>query len=388
MKHYDIIILGAGASGLMCALTACATGKSILIVDKLTIAGKKLMSTGNGRCNLSNHEIYPSEKFYNQNITKYLKKFDNSSAMKFFMDLGLLIYADTESRVYPFSNSAKSVVDVLNNQLINHNNITLSLGNEVQNVEKIDKIFKIYSNKGEFSCEKLIVATGGKSAEEIFDNFNLNAKPFVPSLVALKTESTRSLDGVRMSDIKIEATCGDKKYSEMGEILFKDSGISGIVTFNASSLFARENNFNGEIKIDLMPTFKFEGVKSLLQDRCKINVKIKNFFDGMFVPQMGYYILNKVKIKNEERNVSTLTQQEIKNLAFTIKNITLKVKGHYDNNQIHSGGIILDDLTEELESKKIKNLFFCGEVCDVDGICGGYNLQWAWTSGHIVGESL
>ena len=388
MKHFDIIILGAGASGCMCALTAGKTGKKILLIDKLAKAGKKLMATGNGRCNLSNHKVFPSDKFYNQNINKYLNRFNNAATIDYFMSIGLFTQSDDEGRVYPYSNSAKSVIDVINNQISNYDNIQLSLENEVHSIEKDFNMFKVESSQGEFTCDRLVIATGGKSAEKIFEKFNLKFKPFVPSLVALKTENTRLLDGVRISDAKLEAKCGEKVYTEIGEILFKDSGLSGIVTFNASTLFSRENNFNGSLKIDLMPTCNLENVKNILKLRQKINLKIKNLFDGMFVSQIGYHILNKVKIEDEERNASTLTEKEIEKLALAIKNITLNVKGYYGNNQVHSGGIILDELTDNLESKKVKNLFFCGEVCDVDGICGGYNLQWAWTSGHIVGESL
>ena len=137
-----------------------------------------------------------------------------------------------------------------------------------------------------------------------------------------------------------------------------------------------------------MPNMSEESLKTLLRKRKSLNVKISNFFDGFFVNQLGFYILNNAKIQNEDRDCSTLSEKEIENLAHSIKNISLKVKGHYENNQVHSGGIRLEDLTSNLESKKIKNLYFCGEVCDVDGKCGGYNLQWAWTSGHIVGENL
>lgn len=171
-------------------------------------------------------------------------------------------------------------------------------------------------------------------------------------------------------------------------MLFKDNGISGIVTFNISTLFARQANFQGHIKIDLMPQLSYGGLCEFLKDRRQSPLPVKNFFDGLFVPQVGYYILNKVKISNEEKPCIELTHEEIEKMAFEIKNMTLNVKGHYDNNQVYSGGVLLEDLTDNLESKSVNNLYFCGEVCDVDGICGGYNLQWAWTSGRIVGESL
>lgn len=388
MKHFDIVILGAGASGCMCALTASTSRKNILLIDKANKAGKKLMATGNGRCNLSNNNISPSERYFNQNIDKFINRFDNKASIEYFKKLGLITYSDDEGRIYPFSNSAKSVIDVINNELANHDNITLSLENEIEKVEKNDKYFIIYTLKGQFSCDKLVIASGGKSAENLIKEFKISAKPFVPSLVALKTQNTRSLENVRISNVKVEGVCKSKSYSENGEILFKDSGISGIVAFNLSTLFARENNFNGKINIDLMPSVKNYDLVKLLQERRKLNVKIKNFFDGLFISQVGYYILNNAKVKDEDRPCSTLTDSEIKKFANLIKNITLEVKGHYDNNQVYSGGVLLNSLTENLENRQIKNLYFCGEVCDVDGVCGGYNLQWAWTSGHIVGESL
>ena len=388
MKHFEIIILGAGASGCMCALTACNSGKDILIIDKLAKVGKKLMATGNGRCNLSNTNILPTNKYYNTDIDEYISRFDVTATLELFQNLGLCTQKDEEGRIYPITNSAKSVIDVINNELSKYKNITLSLENKVIKVEKQEENFIVITKNGDFSCKKIVVAMGGKSGEEILNKFKIKYKPFVPSLVALKTESTRLLEGVKISNVELEAFCGNRKYCEIGEILFKDSGISGIVTFNISTLFARENNFSGEIKIDLMPEIKKDELVEVLMDRKKLSVKIKNFFDGMFVSQIGYHILNKVEINNEERLYSTLTENEIEKLAFAIKNINLKVKGNYDNNQVYSGGVKLDELTENLECKNIKNLYFCGEICDVDGICGGYNLQWAWTSGHIVGENL
>ena len=385
MEHFDIIILGAGASGCVASIIAGKKGKNVLLIDKLAKAGKKLLATGNGRCNLTNNNLYPSKNFYNQNIDKYLKRFDNKQALNLFNDMGLIALPDEEGRVYPFSNSAKSVVEILNNQLIK-NNVSLSLSNEVVAVYKKEELFVVETIEGNFSCNKLVVCTGGKSVEKI-SHLGIYFKPFVPSLVALKTQSTRSLDGIKVANVKIEATCKGKTQSEVGEILFKDSGISGIVTFNISTLFARQDNFNGELKIDLMPQLTFEGLKHFLRVRKKLDVKISHYFDGLFVQQLGYYILSGAKI-DEQKSCALLTEQEIEKLAFAIKNLTLNVKGHYDNNQVYSGGVKLDDLTDNLESKKIKNLYFCGEVCDVDGICGGYNLQWAWTSGYIVGESL
>ena len=388
MKHFDIIILGAGAAGCMCTLTSAQHGKKILLIDKLARAGKKLLATGNGRCNLTNTNMSESKSFFNRDIDNYLSKFNNFDTIKFFNELGLMTITDNDGRVYPFSNSAKSVVDVMNNAIKNHENITLNLEDEIKEISLFNTNFIVTTTKNQFSCQKLVISTGGKGAENVLDMLKMKYSPLCPSLTALKTESTRSLEGVRIDNVKLTAKCDKKVYSEVGEVLFKDNGISGIVSFNASTLFARNKNFNGEIYLDLMPNVTMQELKKILIERKKINLKIKNFFDGMFVSQIGYHILNMTKIENEERFSNTLTDKEINDFVYSIKNITLKVKGHYENNQVYSGGTDLNDLTENLESKKIKNLYFCGEICDVDGICGGYNLQWAWTSGHIVGESL
>lgn len=191
MKNFDIIILGAGASGCMCAITAAGKGKNILLIDKLSKAGKKLLATGNGRCNLTNLRHKESENYYNQNIDKFLSRFGPSKTLNFFQSMGLMTLPDNENRVYPFSNSAKSVVDVLNNTISLYKNITLSLENEVEKIEKNGERFSVYTTKGIFTCTKLVVATGGKSFENILKDFNLKIKPFIPSLVALKTQSTR-----------------------------------------------------------------------------------------------------------------------------------------------------------------------------------------------------
>ncbi len=385
MKEYNVIIIGSGASGCICAIEAAKKGKNILLIDKQSTAGKKLMVTGNGRCNITNTTIFPSINFYNQNIDKYFSVFSSNDAISYFKNMGLICYADDEGRVYPISNSAKSAVDIINNTLSKYSNITLSLNNTFENVEYRNKCYYVKTSSGEFSSKQLVIATGGNTAQQITSKFNITTKPFTESLVALKTNTTKNLEGIRLSPVNIRIKTSP--VYDKGEILFKDSGISGIVAFNISSYFSRKNDFNGELIIDLLPNYSEEELIALIKDRKKLNLSINKMFDGIFVPAVAYEILNKCKI-DENRNTTQLKTEEIKQLVKMIKSFTFKVKSHYNNNQIFSGGVLLTELTENLESKKQKDLFFCGEVCDVDGICGGYNLQWAWTSGYIVGVSL
>ncbi len=387
MKNFDVIIIGAGASGCMCALKTALKGKEILLIDRAKIAGKKLMATGNGRCNMTNLNLFPSSDFYNQNIDNFLNRHSHEDTLNFFNEMGLVCFADEEKRVYPISNSAKSVIDVLNNQLAKFKNISISLETEFEDIEFKNGIYEVITNVGAFSCRKLVIATGGNTAQKVLDKFKIKSKPFVPSLVALKTQSTKIVENIRISPAKVTLFLKDKKISEIGEILFKDNGISGIVAFNISSYFARNNNYNGKIEIDLLPNHTEEQIFDLLKLRKKLNLDINKMFDGIFLPNIGYLILNNCKL-NENRKTAQLTDSEIILLAHTIKHLSFEVKSHYPNHQVYSGGVLIDSLTENLESIVRKGLYFCGEVCDVDGKCGGYNLQWAWTSGYIVGESI
>ena len=192
-----------------------------------------------------------------------------------------------------------------------------------------------------------------------------------------------------MSDVRVTAT-NHKGQTVIcdGEVLFKDSGLSGIVIFDVSTLFARTGMFEGEISIDLMRKMPMEELLRLLENRKKIVDSVVNkFFIGMFQNAVANEILKQSKI-NTNIKTKDLTKSDIERLARTIKNLKFKISGAYDNNQVFSGGVPLSDLTDNLEHKKIKNLYFIGEICDVDGECGGYNLQWAWTSGKIVGDLL
>lgn len=384
MKYSDVIIIGGGASGSFCTLFASKNQK-ITIIDNQNKIAKKILVTGNGRCNLTNKNI--SYENYNQNIQPYLNKFNANQTLDFFKSIGLETYFDEQGRVYPLSNSAKSVQEVLQNQ-IEKRNIDVKLETEVTNITKNEDNFILETTKGIFSCKKLVVATGGNSMLKTLKNLNINYKTFSPSLVSLKTKISKNLANVKLSNVKVTATntFGQSK-SDFGEVLFKESGLSGICIFNLSTIYSRVKNFKGLISIDLLPNLSYEEVYNLLFQRRQLKININRFFDGLFVREIAYEILNRIKI-DENRSSMALSSNELHYFTKQIKNLQFDVVDCYQNNQVFSGGVNLEDLTLNLESKKNKNLFFCGEICDVDGICGGYNLQWAWTSGKIVGEAL
>lgn len=381
----NIIIIGGGASGLMCALTACLKGKSVTILESGFKLGKKILASGNGRCNLTNKNI--SENCYNV-FPDQLNQFNNLETLKFFSDLGLETYFDEEGRCYPVSNHSASVLEVLLNKLktLKCNIVTNCL---VSGVIKTQNGFNVETSLGLFNAEKVVVATGGNTMKTMLNSFGVEVKDFTPSLCGLKTqESTKLISGIRQT-VKLHLTAKNFSEVEQGEIIFREDGVSGICAFNLSSKLNWSNVSKANLTINLLPEMSEQEVFNLLSNRKQklTHLKALNFFDGLFVNNLGQELLNRNKI-SLSADVKKLTEQNLKGLANTISNFNLTIVGKMDNNQVHHGGVELNELTECLQLKKVENMFCCGEVVNVDGVCGGYNLQWAWTSGHIVGDSL
>ncbi len=374
-----IAIIGAGASGLVAGLCA-SKNKDVTIYCADEKIGKKILVTGNGRCNLTNTQGFDTA--YNQDVSKFFEKISNLDIIKFFNNLGLEIYVDEEGRVYPLSNSAQSVVEVLTNALAKDNvNIKFE---KVEDI-KIDNRFNVITNLSNEEYDKVIIATGSENV--LLDKMKIKYKPFSPSLVALKTkENTKELSGLRLTNVKVTLDVDNKKYTEFGEVLFKDKGLSGICIFNISAYLARKNNFNAKIYIDLLPKFTYENVVIMLTNRLKLNFKnISEFMTGLFNKKINKYLLKNLNL-DEQKNIKELNSNIIEKIAKIIKNLPFNVVGYYENNQVKSGGVRLCDLTENFEYKEIKNLYFIGEIVDVDGLCGGYNLSWAFVSAMLAGE--
>ena len=382
MKKYNVIIIGGGASGCMAAM--CAKNESIAIIDAGKSLAKKIMATGNGRCNLTNMNM--GSQYFNQDLNKYFARFDEKKTLTFFENIGLETYHDEEGRVYPISNSAKSVVDVINTKL--SSKVDAYLEYTVRDIIRTESGFEIYTDKDTFTCKKLVIASGGNTLVDIVQKLGIETRTNAPSLTALRSNDVKDLNGVRVSNVKVTATnSSGLSKSEIGEVLFKDNGLSGIVIFNLSTIFARENSYKGRIVIDLMPGFTKDQLCSKIIKRKSLNVALNKLFVGMFMSAIANEIFRQCKI-NTNINSNKLSDAQAMSLAETIKNLTFNVCGYYDNNQVFSGGVILSQLDDNLMSSKVPNLYFTGEICDVDGVCGGYNLQWAWTSGKIVGDNL
>lgn len=381
-----VAIIGGGASALMCA--SHINNSEVVIFESAEKVGKKILATGNGRCNLTNINV--SSEAYNNNIDCYLLSSSAGDAISFFSDIGLEFFVDSDDRVYPFCNSATGVLGVLKNKVEKKKNIKIKTNSGVKDIFKAQNgyILQFFDETEEF-FDKVVVASGNTTNLKMFDKFNIKYKEFVPSLCALKTEKHKNLSGVRISNVVVR--CEEKGYTfeEMGEILFKDEGISGIVIFNLSACFARKNNFNHKITLDLIPNIKQDELYDLLVERKEMlgEVKCEEFLTGFFTRPINLELLKRANI-DLNKTTEEINNLHLNKLANEMKNFELSTCGYYNNNQVASGGILLDMLDENLESFENKGLYFIGEVVDVDGVCGGFNLQWAWTSGQIVGAQL
>lgn len=381
-----IVIIGGGASALMCACHI--KNKDVTLFEMGEKIGKKILATGNGRCNLTNLNM--NGYSYNQSLDKYFEKVSVGETMEFFNKIGLEFTVDDEGRVYPLSNTATSVLSVLKNNIELKKNVKIESNKEIIDVFYENNAYKlVFSDNSHQFFDKVIIASGNCTNLKIFDKFNIKYKNFTPSLCSLKTEKHKALSGVRVDDVCVKCNSNGINFEENGEVLFKDEGISGIVIFNLSSHMARINNYNNKIFIDYLPKVDESELFLILNERKEklSSLACEDFLTGFFHKQVNNEILKRVNIKFELK-VKDISTSQLKKIAYLIKNFELNTCGYYENNQVMSGGVLLNELNNNLECKKQKGLYFIGEVCDVDGVCGGYNLQWAWTSGQIVGESL
>lgn len=378
-----VCILGGGASALMCA---CFAPNDVLVtlIEQNDKVGKKILATGNGRCNLTN--INMNKCSYNVNIESFLKRFSCQDVIGFFSSIGLETYADEQGRVYPLSNSAVSVLEVLKNHILQKNNVNIVTGKKVTNLTKEESVFKVFYEDSFEVFDSVVVALGNNASLSIFDKLSVKTKPFVPSLCALKTKKNKTLSGVRISNVKVN--CKDVGFEEVGEVQFREDGVSGIVVFNLSAFFARQNKLF-DFYLDFLPNLsKDELIEKLKNRRIKLNnYLIDDFLTGFFIKAVNFDLLSKLKL-DLNKKVNSLSDKNLLELASLIKNYKIVPLDFLNNNQVCSGGVCLDQLDQNLQALFCKGLYFIGEVVDVDGVCGGYNLQWAWTSGKIVGENL
>ena len=390
-NQFDILIIGASASGLACAINAkrLCPQKEIAILEALPKIGKKILATGNGRCNLSNlgalSHPYKNYKF----ASAALKRYPPEKTLEFFKSLGLLTFSDDCSRVYPMSNAATSVLDVLR-FAAEKLNIKIFCDTKAKFVKKTKDGFII---NNEFKCKKLLIAAGGcaspaqgsdGSGYELLKSLGHSITPLYPSLVQLTSpekQKLRPLKGVRVHDaiIKIE------NHEVRGELLFTDYGLSGIASMEMSQkIEGRENLVSS---IDLLPTMSEKDIADFLKS---VKLSASTMLLGILPKAVANAVLKEAKIV-ESKNSNQLLFKDLIRVSHIIKNFKVKIDGTkgFSFAQVTSGGVKVTEFNRNtLESNLVSSLYCAGEILDVDGGCGGFNLQWAWSSGLTVGEEI
>ncbi|MEE0495584.1 MAG: aminoacetone oxidase family FAD-binding enzyme [Cyanobacteriota bacterium] len=381
-SNKSVAIIGAGPAGCVCAKFLKNNGFCPIIFDK----GKYLrtiLPTGGGRCNLAHAEFdfknltknYPrGEKF----LYSVFSKFGTEDAIQFFKQLGIETYTQEDNRIFPKSNSSRDVQEKLLKALKGCKFIS----EKVLSIEKLDNCYKIITNKSSYAFDVVIVSTGGHGNWDIFNKMDLNIIPPTQALVGLVTkEKFSAISGVSIKNVK---TYGKEfKNSDNGDIIFTHKGISGPLIYKISSIFARK-----EMPYKLV----FQLVKDLdLQAELNKNPhkEIKNLL-GQFVPKsFAEFVLENLDIEKDtpcHKITGKLRDKIYKKLTTFEVTIISKVP---DGEVVTCGGIDLKEINSKtMESKKYPNLYFCGEVLDIDGFCGGFNLQNCWSTAFVVAQSV
>lgn len=395
MKNtFKVIIVGGGASGLFCALELlhsknCIFGEDILILEKNDRVGKKIVATGNGQGNLSNAFI--SEKNYHGDkafIKQFLSNLEDINIKKYLQDLGIYLTTEKDGKQYPLSKQANAFLDVVRGYLA-QKGVIINVGEQVDKINKSSDKFNVYTAKGKYSANKIVLAFGGKagpqygtdgSSYQLAQNFGHKLTTLYPSLVQLKTnlESIKGLRGLK-ERVKITAYDNDVKLKEsIGEILFTEYGISGNAVFSISGYLTSAKN--PSVKIEFLPDFTKEQVEEILAKREYLNhIDREDKLIGLINKKIGQTIIKKCKTDSVDE------------VANAIKNFTLKITGNLGFNyaQVTKGGIATDKIDDKtMESKLEKGLYLVGEALDVDGDCGGYNLTFAFVSGILSARDI
>ena len=399
----EIAVIGGGASGMMAAITARKSGKEVVILERKDRILKKVLITGNGRCNITNVNANISN-YFGKNISSVeniLNSFNPQDTMDFFNGLGIMCNEENRGKVYPLSGQASSVVDALRFEA-ERLGVRIETEFYVRKIEKEGFKFKIYSEeRKKIEAGRVIIAAGGQSYPELGSNgsgFELakelghSVTRLSPSIVQLKTEKNqvKGLQGIK-TDVAVTAYGDNKKICTYdGELLFTDYGISGNVVFNISFVMPLYKNV--EFEIDFMEKFDYNELYEMLKERKRIlsHLTMENYFNGMINKKLGQFLSKVSGIEKLSKPVKDLNDSEIRKLCTVLKKYRIKILDTtgFKNAQVTAGGVSLDEVNSEtLESKIVKGLYFSGEVLDVYGECGGFNLQWAWASGYIAGKN-
>ena len=383
MNKQKIAIIGGGASGLVAAIKSAGKGEVVLF-EKDDRIGKKILQTGNGRCNFCNKNLSPQKYNNPKFVERVFSKVGLDDILNFFKNLGLCYYWDEEGRMYPTSNLASSVLDVLRYEC-QRVGVVIKTNSPVLNIKIRDGKFEIQNE----IFDKVVISSGNVP-NEFLDKLGISSTEKRQGLCSLKTpkEEISGLAGIR-AKVEIKIKNEEGFYKEIGELQFKPDGIGGICVFDVSSIISRKNIKNPVVFVDFAPFFENSELKNELNRRLskQKDEPVENIFVGMFHRLLGSMLLKRCGISSSTI-CKNLKNEDVDNLVETIKNCPFHIQGTLGEGQVRVGGISLDEVDENLMSKKYPNLFFVGECFDVDGLCGGYNLAWAWASAILAAKQI
>ncbi len=392
---------------MMAAITAARSGAEVTLYEKNDRVGKKILATGNGKCNFSNKDLSPDHYYGNKEKLKdYLSRFSGEDTLFFFQQAGMLV-KEKRGCLYPWSEQASTVLDILRREM---KGIKTELSAEVKEISwnKKERAFTVLlsSERKAEGYDAVVLACGGCAAPKTGSDgsgFALAKKlghhivPTVPALVQLrcKDDFLKAVAGVRC-EAKISLYEKGKEdrlvQEEEGELQFTDYGISGIPVFQLSrqAAYLMAEGKTGAASIDLLPQIDSLTYDIICEDRVKRteDKTLEEFLLGLANKKINLMIIKEAGYKPGDM-AKRLGKGQLKRLLYSYKElwVHLLAANSFEHAQVTAGGIDLNEVTEEMESLKRPGLYFAGEMLDVDGRCGGYNLQWAWTSGYIAGRS-
>ena len=403
MPMKKILVIGAGASGMMAALSAAGNGNQVVIYEKTDRVGKKILATGNGKCNLTNLNM-GTEFYYTEDenkLARCLDLFSEQDTIAFFESLGLMT-RQREGYVYPYCEQAAVVLDVLRMALEQKK---IQVKTSVENISlQMDKrqCFQVLSSVGKETFDAVILACGSKAGikNAITDGYNLakgfghKIKKLYPALVQVKCSENffPMIAGVRVKAGITLCVDGKAETEEMGEVQLTDYGISGIPVFQISRLIAGYLDEKKEVSVllDFLPHMSETEWNVFFTDRLMQyeGKTAEEFLLGILHKKVSFMLLKEYGIKPTDI-VKGSVKKVLGQLCAAMKKfkVTPQSVNSFEQAQVCRGGVSFAELDDTMQSIYQKNLYICGEMVDIDGKCGGYNLQWAWTSGYIAGNN-
>lgn len=404
-RQFDIIIVGAGASGLMAGIHAARAGAHVLILEHMDKAAKKILVTGNGKCNFTN-EKQGIAYYHGKNpafVLPALRQFGVSETLQFFEELGIYPKKKWDAYYYPASGQASSIAQSLLLEC-KRLNVRIACNIGIREIKQTAKGFSFHTKQGDFFSNCCIIATGGKAAKKTgsdgsgflyIEKLGHKSTDIVPALVQLQGKQLflKEIAGIR-ADGKVSIYIEKEKIAEdAGELQLTEFGISGIPTFQVSryASFALSKGKHVFAMLDFLPELTVEETRDLMRKRFLCFAEGKNAAQallGLFPDKLNAVLLKEAQIPIR-KPAGECSPEDLARLAGKAKALRIDVTGTkgFDYAQVSAGGVDTSEVNPmTMESRLAPGLYFAGEVLDVDGMCGGYNLQWAWSSGYVAGK--